>query len=146
LLFPARSPVPDRSTNASAYLRRATPSAGAGSSMRSSMTRPTPPGLVITRSWRLWNSGGIPAQNALLSHGQLVQWRYAWLSRRGGSLLSTAHPCSLAAPLAPLPLTSPLPAWAIPTVWFQLVFALATHRLRPGMSFSSRSIAPPPAA
>jgi len=28
-----------------------------------------------------------------------------------------------AAPLTPLPLTSPLPAWAIPTVWSQPVFA-----------------------
>ena len=66
LCFPRRHfQVLDRSTNVSVYPRPATLSAEVvGSSMRSSMIRPTPPGSVITRNWRCGISGGNPAQNA----------------------------------------------------------------------------------
>src|SRR6184192_3398039 len=89
--------------------------------MRSSMTRPIPLGSVITRSWRCGTAAGALQKTPIISRST-CSMALLLAFKACGSLLSTAPPCSPAAPLTPLPLTSPLPAWAIPTVWFQLVF------------------------
>ena len=113
--------------------------------MRSSMSRPTPPGSVITRNWRCGTAAGALPKTPITSRSTCLM-ALLLAFRACGSLLSTAPQCSPVAPLTPLLLTSPLPALEIPTVWFQPVFARAPLRLRVGMSFSSLSIARRPAA
>jgi hypothetical protein len=109
------------------------------------MTRLTLPGSVITRSSRCGTAAGALPKTPIFSRSTCLMVP-PLLSKAFASLPSIALRCLPAPPLTPLPLTSSLLDWAIPTVWFQLVFALVIHHLQARTNSLSLSIALLPAA